>query len=75
MPSDHWEDDGKLNGWQMPRAPRWKRLPVIRHIRAIYHNWRVSQHEWFYSRIGMLTSGYDRWVLHGIWRGKERDYD
>ena len=60
------------NHWRMPTAPLWKRLPVIRHIRAIWHSAYVAQQEAFWLSLGSIPTGYDRWVLAGIWGGMER---
>ena len=67
-----WEKDAQGMGWSMPTAPAWKRLPIIRHVRAIYHAINVSRHNAFYRSMGMIPTGYDEWVVHGIWKGKER---
>jgi hypothetical protein len=69
---DDWSEVGKRNGWVMPAAPRWKRLPVVRHLRALRAAWYVYENEAFWGRLGMIPNGYDRWVLHGIWKGRER---
>jgi hypothetical protein len=72
--TDHteWLTDKNANRWEMPVAPWWKRLPVIRHIRSVALKWKVERH---YS-VGMgvfgLRTGYDDWVLYGIWHGLER---
>ena len=68
-----WEKDAQDFGWQMPAAPRWKRLPVIRHIRASYHGWQVARHNAFWQSLGKIPTGYDSWVIYGIAKGKERD--
>lgn len=68
-----WEKDAQGMGWIMPAAPRWKRLPIIRHIRAMALSFGVARHNRFYRSIGKIPTGYDSWVLHGIWIGKERD--
>lgn len=67
-----WEQDGKEFGWEMPYAPWWKRLPVIRHIRAIYHRVQVDRHNQFWIGMGKIPTGYDSWVLYGIARGMEK---
>lgn len=67
-----WLQDQQSNGWEMPRAAWWKRLPVIRNFRAAAHGLKVAQNERFWGRIGMIPSGYDRWVLFGIHKGLER---
>lgn len=69
-----WTADGFSNGWEMPTAPLWKRLPMIRHVRCIVLSFRVSAHEAFWSNFALI-SGYDRWVLWGIWHGLERPAD
>jgi hypothetical protein len=67
-----WSMIQRDQGWIMPAAPRWKRLPLIRHLRAIRAAWHVHQHNAFYIGLGLLPTGYDQWVLHGIWKGYER---
>jgi len=69
---ENWDADAVNNGWVMPAAPWWKRLPVIRHIRSLYNRWRVSQHNRMWRHLGAVVTGYDSWVLFGIWHGKER---
>ena len=71
-----WDQDGHDFGWTMPSAPWWKRLPVIRHVRAAWHRSRVRQHQAFWTiATGALHSGYDEWVLWGIAHGKELSDD
>jgi hypothetical protein len=67
-----WLEDMRENGWMMPYAPWWKRLPVIRHFRAAMHRVRVEQHNAFWTAAGRIPTGYDSWVLYGIARGYER---
>lgn len=68
-----WADVGQEFGWRMPAKPPvwWKRLPLVRHVRAI---WLLYQIERWYGygpgSIG-LRSGYDDWVVEGIWLGQE----
>lgn len=66
-----WAITGLRNGWKMPAAPWWKRLPLIRHIRVAYHAARLVIWEDFWIRAGYVPSGYDDWVLHGMWKGWE----
>lgn len=70
--AERWERDRTLNGWVMPTAPIWKRLPGIRWVRFAWHGFRVTQHQSAFRGLGMLSSGYDEWVLYGILRGWER---
>lgn len=71
---EKWEEDGRDFGWVMPPAAWWKRLPVIRHVRAAYLSHKVDEYQQLLTRAtGALHSGYDRWVIWGIAHGKERD--
>lgn len=66
-----WKADGDRFGYEMPAAPWWKRLPVIRHIRALIAAYRVENHNRFYRALGMIPTGYDSWVVFGIAQGFE----
>lgn len=68
----NWISDGAANGWIMPTAPLYARLPLVRHIRAI--RLKIAVHRHYTQGIGSigLRSGYDEWVLYGIWHGLER---
>lgn len=70
--SIEWETAGEANDWVMPRAPLWKRLPIVRHVRGIWHSLMIERHESMWRSLGALPSGYDRWVVWGIFHGKER---
>ena len=64
-----WDRVGRDAGWEMPRAHWLKRLPVIRHARAIAAAFRVDHH---YRQMPFgIRSGYDEWVLWGIAHGLE----
>lgn len=65
-----WFEQGKRNGWVMPEAPLWKRLPIIRHIRAIWNSYQVAR---WYSMVPGIPTGYDEWVLYGMFHGLERN--
>lgn len=72
---ENWQLAAKDNLWKMPSVVWWKRWIIIRHIRAIYH---VICVELWYARgpgsmYGYVRSGYDRWVLYGIWHGLENE--
>jgi hypothetical protein len=69
---ERWLEDGLQNNWQMPRAAWWKRLPGVRHVRAVWHVGRVAQYQAYYRSMGLLPTGYDEWVLWGIAHGMER---
>ena len=70
---EEWKKQGDECGWEMPNASAWKRLPFIRHIRTIFLKFKIEQH--YSSGIGYigLRSGYDDWVLFGIWHGMETE--
>lgn len=70
-----WYRDAERNGWVMPVSPWWKRLPIIRHVRAVYGSIMVSRHNSFWLSAGLIPTGYDQWVLHGIWHGEDRPHD
>lgn len=64
-----WFATGTRNGWYMPEAPHWFwRLPVIRHLWLVREAMRVEHHYTYgLGSIGFRT-GYDEWVLWGMWR-------
>ena len=66
-----WQAHGDTNGWKMPEAPLWKRLPVVRHARGIWNAFMVARHQARWAGIG-IPNGYDEWVLWGIFHGYER---
>lgn len=69
---ERWERDGQEFGWRMPTVAYWKTLPIIRHVRFAYQTWQVEQ--WYAAGPGSigLRSGYDNWVLFGIFHAKDR---
>lgn len=69
---ERWEKKRIEFEWVMPSASAWKRLPVIRHIRTWWGMYQV--YRWYSSGPGVigLRTGYDNWVLFGMWHGKER---
>ena len=71
-PHKEWRTDGLANGWHMPPEARWKCLPIIRHIRAAVAALAVDEHETFWRTAGLIPTGYDQWVLYGIWHGLSR---
>ena len=63
-----WREDAADNGWSLPPpASAWKRLPVIRLFRTVYHAWRMEAHYEMWPNS--LRSGYDEWVLYAMRRG------
>ena len=67
--NDWWVAAMNDNKWVMPYAPWWKRLPIIRHIRAF--DMQIKLERDYAHGIGLLglRTGYDEWVIHGIWYG------
>ena len=65
-----WQLYGSQYGWvpPAPEASVW-RLPIIRHVRAAYLGWQIERH--YSSGIGAIgiRTGYDEWVLFGIFHG------
>ena len=70
---ERWKEDAADFGWTMPSASWWKRLPIIRHIRAAWLGWKVERHYALWKAMGAMQTGYDSWVLYGIAHGFERD--
>lgn len=69
---ERWTEDGLRNNWFMPTAPLWKRLPIIRQFRSAWNAYQVER--WYAYGPGMigLRTGYDEWVVFGIWHGMEQ---
>lgn len=59
------EDDKPLT----TPAPLVWRLPIIRHVRAIFLACRVASWEQNWSSFGYVPQDFDRRVLRQIWRG------
>lgn len=70
---EKWARDGAEYGWTMPSAPAWQKLPIIRHVRAAWNRWQIER--WYAYGPGSigLRSGFDDWVVFGIWHGKEQE--
>lgn len=71
--TDHqeWLEHGHDAGWSVPAVPRWKRWPLIRHIRALVRAAAqiLVEEEW--ENIGFVSGGYAEWLTYGRWRGWE----
>jgi len=67
-----WRRNGERNDWTMPSAPWWKRLPVIRHLRAVRNVIRIEA--WYAYGPGQfgVRTGRDEWITYGIWKGQEK---
>jgi hypothetical protein len=65
-----WWSDGERNEWALPpAATSFCRARPMRYVRALTNLSAVERHERFFRSIGMIPTGYDRWVLYAIWRG------
>jgi hypothetical protein len=72
---ERWMEDGQTNGWVMPAASWWKRILVVRRLRAMWFSIQVERHNRMWRSIGSIPTGYDSWVIYGIATGKERPHD
>ena len=65
-----WLRSGEMAGWLPPSAAglAW-RLPLIRHVRSIWHLAGVVRHDMAGTNSDFIRSGYDDWALFGMWRG------
>lgn len=69
---EKWRTWQKEYGYTMPFAPWWKRLPIVRHCRAKWAQFNIER--WYAYGPGSIgiRSGYDDWVVFGIWHGLEQ---
>jgi hypothetical protein len=70
-----WLEDQDRNGWIMPSAAWWMRLPIVRNIRCAVTTFLVYRNarNWYLIGIGFgLPQEFDLWVCYGISRGFER---
>lgn len=64
-----WFDQGQCNSWNMPVRKLYHRLPIIRHIVTLWSAWQVER---WYAAVPGIRTGYDEWVLYGIWHNLSR---
>ncbi|MGU3656801.1 hypothetical protein [Methylobacterium fujisawaense] len=68
-----WRQEGESNGWEAPkRRPWWKRLPVIRHVAALWLSWQVHSYAGGWASVGIGIGGphaQDLWVVEGAFHG------
>lgn len=52
-------------------APRWMRMPLIRHLRAAWTRFNVERHYRMWGKMGFLPlyREYDDRCIVAIWRG------
>lgn len=72
-------EDTSLAGWLATGAERgWTpcycaavpwRWPGVRHVRTLRHMVGVTLHQMRRAKLGMMATGYDEWMLFGMWRG------
>jgi hypothetical protein len=69
-----WQDGYDTLGYRMPnlKTPAWKRLPAIRHIRAVLLLIKVARHRQMMADLGFIPNDYDSFIIDGIWLGRER---
>lgn len=67
-----WLNQAEQSGWPLPKVSKWHlRLPIVRHVRAMTLTAAVEFH---YLRMenmgfGWARTGYDEWMIDGIWAG------
>ena len=65
-----WLLHGTKGDWTPPPlASLILRLPIIRHVRTLWHLVGAARHQAAWGSMGYLETGYDDWVLAGMWRG------
>lgn len=64
-----WFNQGQRNNWHIPELKLYHRLPIIRHIVTLWSAWQVER---WYAAVPGIRTGYDEWVLYGIWHNLSR---
>jgi hypothetical protein len=69
----NWRIEGRDHGYTAPdRRVWWKRLPLIRHICAVWLSWQVHNYAGAWAEVGIGVGGpnpHDLWVVEGAWHG------
>jgi hypothetical protein len=70
--TDH-DEDMKAHIDRFPTAVWWKRLPIIRHIRAVWVSVQLARHYAFWETMGAIPWGAqkDYAIRDAIWRGEK----
>jgi hypothetical protein len=72
-PEVAWKREGEAAGYKAPdRRAWWRRLPLIRHIAAVWLSWQVHSYAGAWAEVGIGVGGpneYDLWVVEGAWHG------
>lgn len=68
---EDWEAIEEQRKWTMPSAPWYKKLWLVRHIRAVVRLYRMQKlvANGKPGYMGNVAKLY--WECHGIWLGKE----
>ena len=70
---DAWRADGARNGWTLPRKAAWPlRLPIIRHVRAAWLDYRVHKLASEFASVGVGSgppNQRDIWIIYAVARG------
>lgn len=73
LPEHIWRQEGESEGWEVPpRRSWWRRLPVIRHIAALWLSWQVHRYAGAWASVGIGLGGphaQDLWVVEGAFHG------
>lgn len=69
-----WLAEGERNGWTAENLKAtWPwRLPIVRHVRFVWHSWMAGIQTTRFASVGIGLGGvasFDVWVLIGIRRG------
>ena len=51
-----------------PAAWPW-RLPIVRHVRALWYAWQIVQWEANWRSVGMVQQSFDKRVVQQMWKG------
>lgn len=66
---ESWIDEGHEKGWMMPVKRWFQRWPIVRHFWVGWVGIQVERHNTRWRQMGSIPTGYDEWVLYGVWRG------
>jgi len=65
-----WFDCGLRRGWTLPDpANPLARLWGVRHARWAWYAAVDTYEDWYWSRYGLVSTGYNNWLRYAIRRG------